>query len=183
MIRKSVKVSILIFTTLLLFRGQVFRLVIKYEAIKERSLNSKIDKKLKRTIHDEIKNIEQIDLNKIIEISSSLTNQYLHFSFQNHPQDLSSLVKTGDANCIGYARLFSSIAKYIIQEEQISNQFEVKHLVGEIYFLGWDIHQLFNSAFFKDHDYVAIYDKLKNKTIYFDPSVSDYFWINSVRGE
>lgn len=63
----------------------------------------------------------------------------------------------------------------------LDDEWGAKHKVGEIYFLGYNIHPLFKSEFFKDHDFVVIENRKTNEIIAVDPALYDYFRINKIR--
>ncbi len=57
---------------------------------------------------------------------------------------------------------------------------EATHKIGQLDFLGIDLHQFFESSFFKDHDFNQIRNLGTGEVILVDPSISDYLWINRV---
>jgi len=57
---------------------------------------------------------------------------------------------------------------------------EAKHQIGQLEFLGINLHQYFDNPFFKDHNFNTITDNKTHKTLAIDPSVSDYLWISKV---
>jgi hypothetical protein len=56
-------------------------------------------------------------------------------------------------------------------------------MIGKLDFWGYDLHQISNDPFYKDHDYNVITNIKTGKKIFVDPSVADCFWINRVRSE
>ena len=54
---------------------------------------------------------------------------------------------------------------------------EAQHKIGHLSLLEMNLHQFFESAFFKDHDFNELNNKKTGQTISIDPSVSDYLWI------
>jgi hypothetical protein len=53
--------------------------------------------------------------------------------------------------------------------------------VAKLHFFGFDLHRLFDSPFFKDHDVVVIKAKGGEVLRVIDPSLYDYTLIESVR--
>ena len=70
-----------------------------------------------------------------------------------------------------------------IEKNNLSKEWETVHHIGKLTLLGADIHDLFDSPFFKDHDFVVLRNKTSNKVIAVDPSVYDYLWIEEVSFE
>ncbi|WP_139062408.1 hypothetical protein [Aquimarina megaterium] len=140
------------------------------------------DKNLIEKINEQTEN-KTLSIEEIIELSNRMTSEELNFTFDkisSNPNLVSELKK---ANCIGYSSLFNSIGNYIIGKQKLTDKYEFKHLVGKLDFFGLDIHKLFNSPFFKDHDFNEIKNKLTNEKIYVDPSVRDYLRIDNVTSE
>ena len=162
------------------FKGTIFRSLIKYNLIFERNTENLQSQELIKLIDSEILKINNLKINDIIEISSKLTNRHLSFTFQNIPQNLTSIISSKKGNCVGYARLFNSIFNYIISKKGLNEKLNSKHLVANIYFLGIDLRNILTNPFFSDHDFISIIDIENNKTIYFDPSLNDYSGIREV---
>jgi len=104
----------------------------------------------------------------------------LSFTFKNKSQSLPKILESGKANCVGYSRLFNSICQYIISSNHLEQQFSSSHVIAKIYFLNYDINQLFKSSFFQDHDFVMISDKGNKIEYYFDASLEDYTGVGKV---
>jgi hypothetical protein len=49
-----------------------------------------------------------------------------------------------------------------------------EHKVAQLYFLGINIHPLFQNPAFKDHDYYVIFDQENNKKWIIDPSLRQF---------
>jgi len=146
---KIIGISILI---LILFRGFFYRLLIKYSEIGIRT-------EIKITHQDLIKKIEtksadkKIDVEKIISIANSITNEELRFTGSRASRNPNELINTNRANCTGYSAMFNSIANYLIHKNELEKKIEARHLIGRLEFLGIDLHQFFESPFFRDHDF------------------------------
>ena len=113
-------------------------------------------------------------------ISNSITIEVLSFSSKRVSNDPNELIGTKQANCIGYSALFNSIANYLILKNKLDKQIESKHLIGQLGFLGLDLHQFFDDPFFRDHDFNVLRELRGGKTVFIDPSVSDYLGIDRV---
>lgn len=161
------------------FRGSIFRLVVKYHDIGTRSefqvlngdLISKIDSKSAS---------REIGFEEVVEIALEIANDELSFTTGRASNNPNELVITQRANCIGYAAMFNSVANYLINKNQLQGEIKVVHKIGQLYFFGINLHQFFESSFFRDHDYNEVIDIRTGKTISIDPSVSDYLGIDRV---
>ena len=94
-----------------------------------------------------------------------------------NPNDLNSNAKT---NCIGYSALFNSLANHIFENQNLNDRFRSRHFVAKIYLFGIDIHQYFNSDFFRDHDINEITDTRTGDKFYTDPTLYDYLKIDRI---
>lgn len=173
---KIIAISILV---LFLFRGFLYRLVIKYKDIGTRTEVKIIEKNLIKKI--ESKSIhKEIDFDKIIAIANEITIEELNFTTSRASSNPNDLINSKQANCVGYSAMFNSIANYIIRKNKLENKIEAKHQVGKLHLFGIDIHHFFDSSFFRDHDFNEIKNIETGEVISVDPSVSDYFWINRI---
>lgn len=112
-----------------------------------------------------------MNCNGIIRYSMNLTDELLTFTRYND-------VHNGKANCIGYAQVGASICNYAMQGN--GYKYKAKPVVGYVHLFGINLCKVGNiiapkkyKNFIKDHDFVEI--KIEDNTIYFDPSLYDYF--------
>lgn len=173
---KTIGVSILI---LLLFRGIIFRWVIKYDEIGSRSEIEITNGHLIEKIERHSKN-KEIDLNEILEIADEITNEELKFTTNRASNNPNTLINTNQANCVGYSAMFNSIVNHLIRKYKLQDEIEAEHKIGQLELFGSNLHQYFASPFFKDHDFNQITNKKTGDKIFIDPSVSDYLWIKRV---
>jgi hypothetical protein len=165
---------------LFLFRGFVFRLLVCYTVAGERE---NIELIHSRTIL-EIDSLQMdiaLDLKGVVGIAGEITDKRLLFYTENVSSDPNVVAEKGKANCIGYAALFQAAGEYILKNKNLKSRYEIKHLIGKMQLLGWDLHAVFSSPFFRDHDFNVILDKETGETLYFDPSLHDYLGIGRVR--
>jgi len=174
---KIIGISILL---LLLFRGFIFRLIIKYQSIGTRTEIKIIEKNLIKKIESKSAN-KIINLDKIIAIANEITTEELNFTGSRASNNPNHLINSKEANCIGYSAMFNSIANYLIKKNQLESKIEAHHKIGQLYFLGIDIHQFFDSAFFRDHDFNEIEILESGEKYYIDPTIYDYFWISRIQ--
>ena len=128
--------------------------------------NYQLPKELKERIANETKGMDEMD---IVNYSLRLTGKLLDFSEKNNLQG-------GKANCVGYAQLCASITNYGLKTNK--REGFCKPVVGYITWAGMNLCTILKAiapqkykAFVKDHDFVE-YD-MKNKTIFFDPTLYD----------
>jgi len=173
---KIIGVSLLI---IILFRGWIYRSAISYNQIGTRE-NIIINNK------DFLNKIESRSANKItslegiIRIANAITIEELSFSGNRVSNDPNELIRTKQANCIGYAALFNSVANYLIQKNGLGDEIEAKHLIGKLDLFGVSLHQFFDRPFFKDHDFNSVQHLITKKIYYIDSSLSDYLGIDEV---
>ena len=173
---KVIGVSILI---LILFRGIIFKLAIKYNEIGSRPeieiTNQKLIEKVVRNSEN-----KEIDLKNILEIADKITKEELTFTTNRASNNPNELINTNQANCVGYSAMFNSITNYLIRKNKLQDEIEAKHKIGQLELFGINLHQLFESPFFRDHDFNEITNKKSGEKIFIDPSVSDYLRIKRV---
>jgi len=91
------------------------------------------------------------------------------------------LIETKKANCRGYSAMFNSIANYLIIKNNLQTEYKAEHKIGEIKFLGIDVHQYFDCPFYKDHDFNELRNLFTGEKLSIDPTVSEYLWIETVK--
>jgi hypothetical protein len=146
---KIIGVSILI---LILFRGIIFRMAIKYNEIGSRPEIEITSKRLIEKIESNSENRET-DLKEILEIADKITKEELEFTTNRASNNPNELINTNQANCVGYSAMFNSIANYLIRKNKLQNEIESEHKIGQLELFGINLHQFFESPFFRDHDF------------------------------
>ena len=162
--KKILKILLFVILAVLLFVGTASFSLVKTG---DRStVNYPLSKELKKRIVNETHGMDEID---IVNYSLKLTDELLDFNETNS-------IKDGKANCVGYALLCASIANYGIKVNKLEGS--CRPVVGYVTFGGMNLCNILKviapqkyKAFVKDHDFVE-YD-MKNKTIYFDPTLYD----------
>jgi hypothetical protein len=129
------------------------------------------DKKKKSTFEND---------QEIIDFSLNKTADLLSFTTSKCETKAYSLVKGGKTNCIGYAGLCNFICDSNLRklpgEKFISGTY-----TAQLYIFGYNIHHLFNSPFWKDHDVVVITNTTTGKRTLLDPTLYDYTGVGIVR--
>lgn len=177
--KNTFKIIGLITLFLVLFRGSMYRQIIRYSQVGTRPEVKITDIELIERIKNRTQQ-KKIDLHEIAEIANHITKEELKFTTKKTESDPNKLMHSKIANCIGYSYMFNSIANFIIDENQIRNEFKAEHKIGKLELLGIDIHKYFEDAFFKDHDFNQITNLKTGKSIFVDPSLSDYLYIDRI---
>ncbi|HMQ87797.1 MAG TPA: hypothetical protein PKB07_09435 [Flavilitoribacter sp.] len=164
-------------------RGALFRGLVKYRPVAERSVMMPADQELKALIEEQLSVRKPDQPGEIIKIARSITARKLSFALRSAPSNPDEAYRAGKANCIGYAALYASVCQQMFRQNGWADQFQASHKVGKIYFLGYDVHRLFKDPFFKDHDYVEIRDAGTGSRLCIDPSLGDYTGIYRVRAD
>jgi len=178
-LKKIIKYFVILIILLILFRGFLYRTFVNYSKVNIRNNITLTNKNLIKEI-DKQTDGKVLSLEEVINLCSKITSEKLKFTFNqvsSNPNMVSELKK---ANCIGYSALFNSIGNYLIKKQNLTNKFEFNHLVGELNVFGFNIHNLFNSPFFRDHDFNEIKNNLTDEKTFVDPSLRDYLRIENV---
>jgi hypothetical protein len=163
-----------------LFLGVLFRISVKYAKIAQRDPFEINDENFKTWIDKNSPSEKITNIDEIIDLTLKLTSKRLAFTSLHSSNDPNINFKTGKANCVGYAAFFNIVCNYLLKLNNLENDFHATHLVGNIEWFGFDLHQLNKSPIFKDHDFNTIIDRKAKKKKYVDPSLYDYFWIKRV---
>lgn len=173
---KIIGITILL---LIICRGFIFRSTIYYTDIGDRKDIKITNTDLIKTINKASKD-KDLDIYTIAEIADNITTEQLQFTTGKASNNPNKLINTKKANCVGYAAMFNAIANHLIEQNGLQNEIKAKHKIGKLDFLGVDLHQFFDSPFFRDHDFNELTSDSLEETIIIDSSVSDYFWIDRV---
>lgn len=164
----------------LVFRGVLYRQFFSYKTIGHRTIYKATDKELTDFIDSKTTSLKPDDINDIIQLSLQLTSERLTFREAKNDNDPNKLIRTKNAHCIGYSAFFSATCNYLIDKYGLADKWTSEPLVGQIYFYKTNIHQFFNSSFFKDHDFNSITNRQTGEKYFVDPTVNDYLRIDYV---
>jgi hypothetical protein len=178
--KKTFKIIGTLFLLLIIFRGLIYRTLVKYNEIGTRQEIVIHDKKLINKIDSKSLN-KKINIEEIVEIANEITTEALSFTTNNASHNPNQLIHSNKANCIGYSALFNSIVNYIIKKNKLQHKIIAKHKIGQLELLGINIHNYIESPFFRDHDFNEVTDMNSGNKILIDPSLSDYLWIHRAR--
>ncbi len=181
---KVIKRTILIILVLtiigILFRGWFYRHLVTYKSIGYRQNYLIKNDKLIDCIEINVKDKTDLDVKEVIKVGLIITSQQLSFTTTKTEQDPNKLICSKAANCVGYASFFTTTCNYLLKKYNLNHNWTSKLQIGQLYFLGINIHKYFYSPFFKDHDFVTIENKTTGEIIAVDPTLSDYFYIDFV---
>ncbi|MBN2891339.1 MAG: hypothetical protein JXL97_05695 [Bacteroidales bacterium] len=177
------KFLIIIFAFLFIvfvFKGVFFRLMVKYEPVNERTTYSLKDDNFKNYV-DSISSESEIGISKVLKISNKITSQSLKFTKSSSGYNPNDLFYSKSSNCIGYATFYASVCNYLLEKNNLSDEWNAKCYVGYIYLFGENVHHYFKSSFFKDHDFVIVENTKTGEKKLVDPSVYDFLGVKYVK--
>ncbi|NDV93772.1 hypothetical protein D0T84_02425 [Dysgonomonas sp. 521] len=181
---KVVAATIVVLALLFLFRGNIYRMAVKYEDAGGRKSYDIKDDSLAMFINQNLPNDESLDANidieQIVDLSQEITTRMLDFSIDAQYSDPQKLMITRDANCVGYAAFTASVGSYLLKRFEMDKEWEAKPKKGKLYLFGNNMHKGVKSGWFKDHDFVVFRNKNSKEEIYADPSIYEYFGIKRV---
>ena len=164
----------------LVFRGWLFRQLVTYKPIGIRTEYIASGDNLIANLNVNFENLTECEIEKIIELALSSTSEQLNFTSDKNDVAPNALIVSKSAHCVGYAAFFVTSCNYVIDRCNLSSTWNAKSQVAHLYFIGFNLHQYFNSPFFKDHDFAIIENKITGQIIAVDPSVHDYLHIDFV---
>ncbi len=181
---RFVKWTALVILTLavvgVLFRGWFYRHLVTYKSVGPRTNYSATNDKLVDYINTRADESADPDIEPIIKLGLSITSERLNFTANKNDIDPNKLITSKAAHCVGYAAFFAATCNALIVKHKISDTWAAKPQIGQLHFLGTNVHSYFHTPFFKDHDFVVIENKATGQTFAVDPTVSDYLWIDFV---
>lgn len=162
----------------LIFRGWIYRNLVTYKTIGVRAAFAAEEPKLLNYINSNGE-IQEPDVHDIIKLSLKLTSGNLTFTNGENEKDPNELITSKDANCIGYAAFFSAVCNELFEKYGLQD-WTAKPQIGQLYFLGVNMHPYIKSPFFRDHDFVIIENRVNGEVLAVDPSLNDYTRIDFV---
>ena len=175
-LKHSLLVLIGLIVLLWLVRGSVYRKVVRYEVLRVRTVPVvawKVDGSGSSTA---------FGIDEVISSALDSTADRLHFTTDRSSNDPLKLPAGSGANCIGYAAVFRSVFQGLAQREGLSERYSHDQVVAQLYMGKYNVHELFSSPFWKDHDIVRITDKNTGDHVYVDPTLYDAVGIGRVCG-
>lgn len=178
---KPLILTILALATIGLFlREWIYNETVNYKSIGLRANYSASNPKLTDYIESTAGDLDNPDINKIVQLSLSTTSRQLNFTSDNNYNDPNKLIDSRTAHCVGYATFFAATCNYLLEKYQLSKVWTAKPQIGQLYFLGANVHKYLNSPFLKDHDFVTIENIKTGEVLAVDPTVYDYLGIDLI---
>ena len=178
---KRIILTLLVLTMVgLLFRGSIYRRLVTYKSVGPRTDYSATHNKLVDYINVNTYEYTNPEIEQIIKLGLSITSRQLNFSAQKNDIDPNKLIVSKSAHCVGYATFFATTCNYLLEKNNLADTWTAKPQVGQLHFLGTNIHKYFNASFFKDHDFVTIKNKRTGQIFAVDPTVNDYLCIDFI---
>jgi len=178
---KRIALTLLFITFIvLLFRGFLFRHLISYKSLGQRAKYSVTEASLVECIDESFVKGSDIEIKQIIILGLSITSDQLSFSASESDTDPNKLIITKKAHCVGYACFFAATCNHLLDQFHLDDTWVAKPQIGQLHFLGTNIHEYSNSPFFKDHDFVTVENKKTGEFIGVDPTVHDFLRIDFV---
>lgn len=168
------RVSLVLLLLLFLFRGPAFRTLTNYNLVNYRTIATNPTQRL-QAISDSLY-LESDDLEEFVLNAQDYTTGALQFSARNSGSSTLATLRGGQANCVGYARVMADLI------QRNADKFPgmmVRHGVAKIFILGFDLHQLTDKPFWRDHDVVVV-EAGDSWRMVVDPSLADYtgvWWV------
>ncbi len=167
----------------LLLRGPVFRALVSYHHVATRQTGVAVltDPQVTATLRLWARDNPDATMDRISRRALQLSARQLRFSTQQGGRDADSLVVSGRAHCVGYARVYCAATATIIAELNQQGRYRCEHRVAKLHLLGWNVHAYIDHPFFRDHDYASILDRDTQRSLAVDPSLHDYLRVDRVR--
>lgn len=172
---------LILFIGVFAFRGWIYRHIVTYKSFGVREKYTVTDSSLMKLLSENEAKNDLTEISGVINSSLLLTSEQLNFTDSTNDLDPNKLVNSKTAHCVGYANFFATVCNYQIQKHNLSQDWEATARIGHIFLFETDIHKYFKSAFFKDHDFVTIENRVTGEVLAVDPSLYDYTRIKLVR--
>ncbi len=179
-LKKTIQFIFLIAVIGFLVRGWIYRHSVIYRTISPRTNYSAHNPKLITNLDRKTKDKKLEDIQSIIDECLSITSDQLYFSSKSKVVDPNKLIDSKATHCVGYASFFATTCNYLLQKSQLNNEWNAQPQAGQLYLFGHNIHQYFDSPFFKNHDFVIVKNKKTGTILAVDPSLYDYLFIKFV---
>jgi hypothetical protein len=162
------------------FKAELYRKTVKYKEINQRSLIKIENKVLKDDLDFWLSTYNYATVEQIVDFAHDYSTEDIHYTFGKCSTNPNKLIDSKSTNCVGYSALFHCVASYLLEKRGFATSVKSEHKVGQLHFLGFNLHRLFKDPAFKDHDYNVITDNSTHKKYVIDPTVSANLGIREV---
>lgn len=181
---KRLIISALILSALgLICREWIYNHLITYKTIGIRQTYKITGNELKEYIDSGAKFNSKPDIYQIVKASQEMTVSKLNFTTGKNDLDPNKLVKSENGHCVGYANFFVTTCNYLLNKHGLEDEWMARTQIGQLYIFGNNINAHFSTPFLKDHDFGTIENRVTGEVLAVDPSLNDYFHIDSINFE
>lgn len=173
-------ISAIVVFGIIISKGIIYRTLIHYETIGFRTSDEDISLEISRYLLSNLPENQQ-DISNLIKKALQISANHLHYRIDAKTNSFETCYSQKEAHCVGYSLFFGGVMKFYIQHFNLHEQWEVIHCIGALYFGTWNIHSAFSNPSLKDHDFVKIINKQTGEIIAVDPTLYDYFGIETVK--
>jgi hypothetical protein len=178
--KTAYKILVVVLALLLIIfilRGPLYRCFFSYEKCSERQSHSVTSVLLEEYI-DSVAGIKRLEsVERIVELSHQITSDQLSFQASRSEINPNKLYPNNRTHCVGYSAFYTAVCNYLLKQNGFADSFQCRAYCGQIHFLGYNVHILFDSAFFADHDFNCIQNASGSEKYFTDPTLYDYLRI------
>ncbi len=172
--------GLLLLGSTVLLRGPLFRALFHFDALEERHTASQSPAPSSDPIHPTASDVNTVDA--CIDAALDETAAALDFTTGPAASDAAGALRSGKANCIGYAAVFQRNCEARLAQAGLYGGWRVLHLRGLLYCGDFNMHRLFSSPFWKDHDICAVENRASGERLHVDPTLFEALRIRRVCG-
>lgn len=165
----------------ILFRGPIFRLLVSYKSIGQRTTYVATDQNLINYIEADESFGGRSDIKELIRNALSKTSRKLEFTASKNDNDPNKLIDSKTAHCVGYSSFFATTCNHLLEKNNLNEEWVAQPQIGQLLILEVNVHQYFDSSIFKDHDFVVIQNKVTGEKLAVDPTIHDYLAIDFIQ--
>ena len=179
-LKKTLIILLVLGLIIYTFKGELYRKTVKYKEINQRSLIKIDNKTIKDDLDFWLSTYNYATVEQIVDFAHDYSTEDISYTFGKCSTNPNNVIDSKSTNCVGYSALFHCVASYLLEKRRFSESVKSEHKVGQLYFLGFNLHQLFKDPAFKDHDYNVVTDNSTHKKYVIDPTVSANLGIKKV---
>ncbi len=181
---RRLKVMLVVFVSLavlvVLMRGPLYRSLFSYKDCGERH-SFRITSKFLMAYIDSAADMDNVEsVEQIAELSNKITSAQLSFQATRSEINPNKLFTNKSTHCVGYSAFYEAVCNYLLAKNGFGDSWHCQAHCGQIHFLGYNVHHLFDSAFFANHDFNIIQGDSDSEIYCTDPTLHDYLGISRV---
>jgi hypothetical protein len=116
----------------------------------------------------------------VIALANTITSEQLSFQTSHSEVNPNLLFPGGRSHCVGYSAFFTTVCNGLLEKYNFDQQWSCASHRGNIYLLGFNLHDCFRSSFFADHDFNCMSHHSSGEIICTDPTLFDYIGIATI---